>query len=149
MTRRTKWIIWVLGGICAFVAAGWAFWLPLWTSLVVRHGADFFRDNFQPSRELHAAIHEDTWATWYFAGTKGLPVIMTLSQDASLIPSGRSTASNLLIHISTGRHLPAVRWALAEGHLPWVGRQYYGYLLKRDTDFLMRKGLPIPQGTQL
>ena len=148
MTRQAKRAGWAIAAVVAVAITLWVSWLPIWTSLVVAHGAPFFRDNFQPGRDLHAAIHEDTWATWHFAGTKGLPEIKRLSQDPSLIPSGRSTASNLYLHISTGGHLPCVRWELAEGGLQSFGLQYYRYLLRRDTSFLKRRGVPVPEGMQ-
>ena len=133
--------------LLVLLVAAWFLWLPIVTARVVGLGADFFHDNFQPDDDLHACIHEDTWALWYFAGTKGLPEIKSLSQDRSLIPSGRRVASNLFTHVSTGGHIPHIRWNLQRGDLPWLGRQYYAYLLKQDTKYLQSKGLAVPEGT--
>jgi hypothetical protein len=148
MTTKWKWrLAWSVGVLLVLLVAAWFLWLPVVTTRVVRHGEQFFHDNFQPDDDLHAAIHEDTWALWYFAGTKGLPEIRRLSQDATLIPSGRQIASNLYTHVSTGGHIPSIRWNLEQGDLPWLGRRYYSYLLKQDVAHLRSKGLPVPEGT--
>lgn len=148
MTKCQKRIGWVSVMLCILATIIWLSWLPIWTSHIAKHGGKWFGDEFQPGKDAYLCIHEDTWATWYFAGTKGLPEIKRLSQYPSLTPSGRSIASNLYVHISSGGHLPCVRWELAEGQLPWLGRQYYRYLLRNDTAYLKQRGLPIPEGTQ-
>lgn len=93
---------------------------------------------------MYACISEDEFVMW-FAGTKGLPEIERLSRDESLIPSGRSTASNLFAYISSGRHLPSARYMLANN--PYlIGRQFWKYVLKNDSIYLMKKGLTIQNG---
>jgi hypothetical protein len=148
MTKRQKRVGCFGMALCILATITWLSWLPIWTSRIAKHGGQWFKKEFQPGKDAYLCIHKDTWATWYFAGTKGLPELKRLSLDSSLTPSGRGIASNLYVHISSGGHLPCVRCELAEGHLPWLGRQYYRYLLRNDTAYLKQRGLPIPEGTQ-
>lgn len=89
---------------------------------------------------MYACIHEDEFAIG-FAGTKGLPEIERLSRDESLIPSARSTASNLYAYISSGQHLPSFRFLLANNP-HWIGRLFLKSLVKTDTAYLRRHDLP-------
>lgn len=148
MAKRTKMIGRVIVAIIVIAATIWITWMPIFTTLVLNDGVAFFRDNYQPNKDIHACICEETWAIWYFAGTKGLPSLKRFSQDPSLILSGRSTASNLFIHISGGTHLPTLRYELAQGHLTWLGRQYCRYLLNKDKEFLIQRGISTPEGTK-
>jgi hypothetical protein len=144
--RRTLW----LGGFCVAASlVAWVAWLPILTTLVIRHGAGFFRSNFQPDKDVHPIIISDEWATGFFAGTKGLPEVETLSRDQSLIPTGRAIAGDLHRYISTGQHIPYLRWMVSEGARTWASRRYNEYLLKRDIAYLKERGLPIPESVDL
>ncbi len=112
----------------------WFIWMPVTSSWMVRRSAKQFHDMYQPGKKMYACIHEDLFAL-EFAGTKGLPAIEKLSKDESLIPSARSTASNLYAYISNGKHLPSFRHTLANNPY-WIGRQFCNYLLKKDTVYL-------------
>jgi hypothetical protein len=148
MTKRLKWIGYSISGVFVLTASLFTTWLLGYPSRVINNGEMFVREAFQPGKDMYPCIHEGTWATWYFAGTRGLPALTDLSQDASLCPYGRDLATNLYQYISTGRHLPTVRWELAHGQLPLLGRYYYRRLLRDDTVYLKEKGLPIPQGEE-
>lgn len=144
--RRTLW----LGVLCVAASlVAWLAWLPIVTTLVIRHGAGFFRSSFQPDKDAHPIIISDEWATCYFAGTKGLPEIERLSRDRSLTPAGRAIASDLYHSVSSGQHLPYLRWMVTEGARAWVSRRYYEYLLKRDIAYLKERGTPIPESVDL
>ena len=145
MTRRQKLIVCSVGGICAIAVVASVGWMLSIPSQVLKGGERFVREAFQPDKDMYPCIHYDTWATWYFAGTKGLPTLQRLSHDESLSPHGRALATNLYQHISTGQHLPCVRWELAHEDTSWSGRYYYRRLLNDDTIYLKERGLPVPE----
>jgi len=148
MKKRLKWIGYSIGLVCVLAVVMFTLWLLSYPSRIVNNGELFLRQAFQPGKDAYPCIHEGTWATWYFAGTRGLPTLTKLSHDASLSPYGRDLATNLYRYISTGQHLRTVRWELAHGELPLLGRYYYNRLLRDDTIYLKQRGLPIPQGEE-
>jgi hypothetical protein len=133
-TRYLKVTVVVIVTVLVITFMLWLIWLPVTASWMVRQNAKQYHDMYQPGEEMYACIHNDEFAIW-FAGTKGLPAIEKLSKDESLIPSARSSASNLYVYISSGQHLPSIRRILASNPY-WLDRQFGNYLVKKDTVYL-------------
>lgn len=80
-------------------------WKDIALAVIEHSGSRFFRENFQPGKDIHVVISKDDWAIFYFAGTKGLSDLSRLSTDPSLTPKGRELAKDLRSYIESGSHL--------------------------------------------
>ena len=86
---------------------------------------------------MAVALHEGDWAI-LFGGRAGLGQLRALSQDPSLMPSGRRLASELHDYIDTGRHTSHIAFLFSLGdpldriRSPFT-TEYWGYLYFFDS----------------
>ena len=144
MTRAIRSLICTLSAILIVAGLALLSWRPLLRHWAIQDSADYFRQQFRPNQDGYVCIAEDEWAWLHFGGTKGLPVLRELSRDTALAPCGRTLASNLVRHISSGQHLQSFD-EMNRG-MNWLARTYLAYIREQDMEVLKKSSQPIPAG---
>ena len=88
--------------------------IPMWC----RSAADNYRREFKASNQGAVVRSLDEWST-IFGGSFGLVYLRHLSQDPSLMPSGRIIALEISTYISTGKHQADWLRMLKSGWYAW------------------------------
>jgi hypothetical protein len=135
-SRALRNLTYGLVGVLIIAGLAWVSWKPLLRNCAVRWSESYFRQSFKPNRDMYVCMDKDNWAWRYFGGTKGLPALQELSCDESLAPCGRNLASNLITHISYGRHLCSFD-KYTRG-TTWWWKKYLAYIREQDWIVLGR-----------